>query len=432
MKKVFVLWSIFLQISMSQNTPPDSIKQLNEITVTYHANKLTPVTYQDITNYEIEQKSIGQEPSFLFSTTPSIISHSDGGHTQGYSYFTLRGIDQTRINITFDGVPLNDPADQAFYFSNYPDILNSVNKIQIQRGVGTSKNGTASYAGSIALFSKKLHDLTQFKFGAGYGSYNTLRVFGSYNSGIKNKKGIYIRVSKVKSDGFKQHSSNNGQSLFLSTGLFLNKSMWKLNLLAGNQKNELSWMAVSEEEVNCDRTTNANSEFEKDNFSQILLQIQNIFTLNKKHTIQSSIYYTLADGWWDFDFPNYLGHPSTEEDIFNYKIQSNLIGLFSNYTQQYARLKAITGLHINTYQNAFKESHKLSGNIWDKNTKYKDELSVFQKIEYRVNKLLLFGDIQYRKAWFDYDGNMRFKPISWDFINPKIGLSYERFQNYYL
>ena len=188
-------------------------------------------------------------------------------------------------------------------------------------------------------------------------------------------------------------------------------------------------MAVTEEEINCDRTTNSNSEFEKDNFSQILLQIQNTFNPNKQHKLQSSIYYTLADGWWDFDFPNYLGQSSTEADIFNYEIKSNLIGLYSNYTYHHDQLKLTTGLHTNTYLNKFTESHKLSENIWEKNTKYKDEISAFQKIEYTINNLLFFGDIQFRKSWFDYNGNINFNTISWNFINPKIGISYNGLSN---
>ena len=158
MKKIFLLLICITNISISQNIfQTDSINQLLEINATYYAQKQTPITHQNIKLEDIQKQSIGQEPAFIFANTPSIIAYADGGHSQGYSYFTLRGIDQTRINITLDGVPLNDPADQAFYFSNYADILNSISKIQIQRGVGVSKNGNASYAGSIELFSPNLN-----------------------------------------------------------------------------------------------------------------------------------------------------------------------------------------------------------------------------------------------------------------------------------
>ena len=430
MKKTLFLCLGIFSLSLAQEKPKlDSISQLQEVEIIYKAHKLSPITYQNISRPEIEELSIGQEPALFFSNTPSIISHSDAGHTQGYSYFTLRGIDQTRINITLDGVPLNDPADQAFYFSNYADILNSIDKIQIQRGVGTSKNGTASYAGSIELSTPNLYNNEKIELGLGYGSFNTLRTYGIYNSGIKNKNGLYVRISKIYSDGFKQHASNNSQSLFLSGGRFGDLATWKVNLLAGNQKNGLAWMPVSEDEINCDRTTNANSEFEKDDFSQMLVQVQNTLTPNMNNTIKSSIYYSLADGWWDFDFPNYLGEESNTEDISRNALTSNLIGFYSNYKFQNEKFNLTSGLHLNTYSNAFTESHMSSGQVWNKNTKYKQEISVFQKAEYKIKNLLISGDIQYRTSLFNYEGDVNFNEMNWSFINPKFGLSYINSEN---
>ena len=165
----------------------DSINPLDEVIITYQADKLTPITFQNINAQLITAKSTGQEPSFLLSETPSVTNYSDAGNSQGYSYFRLRGIDQTRINMTLDGVPLNEPEDQGAYFSNYPDMLNSVSKIQIQRGVGTTKNGVASYGGSIQLFSPNLRDSTNTTFGLSYGSFNSLRAFAAFNSGIKKR-----------------------------------------------------------------------------------------------------------------------------------------------------------------------------------------------------------------------------------------------------
>ena len=425
MKKILSLLICIANISISQNIfQTDSINQLTEINATYYAQHQTPITHQNIKLEDIQKKSIGQEPAFIFANTPSIIAYADGGHSQGYSYFTLRGIDQTRINITLDGMPLNDPADQAFYFSNYADILNSISKIQIQRGVGVSKNGNASYAGSIELFSPQLNNNNK-EIGIGYGSYNTLRAYGTYNTSLNNKS-LHLRVSQIYSDGFKQHSTNNSKSIFLSGGWMRDKSMWKINLLSGNQKNDLAWMAVSENEINCDRTTNSNSEYEKDDFSQSLFQIQNKFSPNNQIMLHSSIYTTLASGWWDFDLPNFLGsdNSSSIEDISRNTINSQLIGLYSNFSYKSKRLTSITGFHGNTYKNKFEESHMCSEEIWNKNTKNKSEISVFQKLEYKLNNFLIMGDIQFRHSLFNYTSSLYFEPISWSFINPKIGLSY--------
>ena len=327
---VFPLLS-FGQLEAQDTLRIDTLQTLQEVIVTYQADKQTPISFQNIYSKDIKAKSTGQEPSFLLAETPSITNYSDAGNSQGYSYFRLRGIDQTRINMTLDGVPLNEPEDQGAYFSNYPDILNSVSKIQIQRGVGTSKNGVASYGGSVQLFSPNLTESTKTTFGLGYGSFNSLRVFGEYNSGIKNKKALYVRASQIYSAGYKYHSSNNSQSVFLSGGLFHKKSIWKLNFLLGHQQNDMAWLGVSDSLIAIDRRTNANSQQEKDRFFQTLTQLKNSWQIGKSSSLETSIYHTFLKGNYGFDFNNFLGLPSTEE-LYNYAFESNLVGFFSNYT----------------------------------------------------------------------------------------------------
>jgi iron complex outermembrane receptor protein len=399
----------------------DTIKQLDEVIIIYQADKLTPITYQNINSKELKAKSTGQEPSFILSETPSITNYSDGGNSQGYAYFRLRGIDQTRINLTLDGVPLNEPEDQGAYFSNYPDILNSVSRIQIQRGVGTSKNGAASYAGSVQLFSPNLRDSTKTTFGLGYGSFNSLRAFGEYNSGIKNKKAIYVRASQVYSDGYKYHSSNNSQSIFVSSGLFYDKSTWKLNVLAGQQKNKMAWLGVADSLINIDRRSNANSKQEKDKFFQSLVQLQNFWQINQSSFLQSSVYYTFLNGNYDFDFNNFLGLAPTEE-LYNYAFQSNLLGFYSNYSFSKKKFNLKTGVHGNIYNRKHTGSEKSLGELYQ-NTGFKNEASVFTKADYSIKWLSIFADIQYRYVNFDYAGQVSLQKLNWSFLNPKAGLS---------
>lgn len=325
--------------------------------------------------------------------------------------------------MTLDGIPLNEPEDQGAYFSNYPDILNSVSKIQIQRGVGTSKNGVASYGGSVQLFSPNLADSTKTTFGLGYGSFNSLRAFGEYKSGIKNKKALYVRASQIYSDGYKYHSSNNSQSVFLCGGLFHNKSIWKLNFLAGYQQNDMAWLGVSDSLIDIDRRTNANSKQEKDRFFQTLTQLQNKWLINDYSSLQSSIYYTYLNGNYDFDLNNFLGFPSTEE-LYNYAFQSHFIGFFSNYNYLKNRFNLTTGLDGNIYSRQHTGSEISLGQLYQ-NTGYKNEMSVFTKVDYTHKRLTLFADIQYRYVNFDYKGSVTLQTLDWHFINPKAGLSVE-------
>lgn len=430
MTKYFILFLLTIltcrQLKAQDTLRLDTTTTLKEVIITYQADKLTPITFQNISSKDLKTKSTGQEPSFLLSETPSITNYSDAGNSQGYSYFRLRGIDQTRINMTLDGVPLNEPEDQGAYFSNYPDILNSVSKIQIQRGVGTSKNGVASYGGSVQLFSPNLYDSTKTTFGLGYGSFNSLRAFGEYNSGVKSRKALYVRASQIYSDGYKYNSSNNSQSVYISSGLFYDKSTWKMNLLAGHQQNQLAWLGVSDSLISIDRQTNANKN-ERDQFTQCLAQLQNNWRPNNSSSVQSSVYYTFLKGNYDFNWNNFLGLPTTVE-LYNYAFQSNLIGFFSNYTFSKKHFNWTTGIHGNAYDRQHIGSEKTLGQLY-KNTGYKNEASVFTKADYTFKRLTFFADIQYRYSSFDYQGTVALDKMQWNFINPKAGLSVEVKQN---
>lgn len=418
----FFFYSVLLNAQETNSS--DSLQNLKEVIFTYQADKHTPVTFQNIRAKEVKLRLTGQEPSFLLTETPSITNFSDAGSSQGYSYFRMRGIDQTRINITLDGVPLNEPEDQGAYFSNLPDLFNSVSQIQLQRGVSTSKNGMASYAGSIQLFSPDLTDSSGLVGGIGWGSFNSMRVFGEYKSGLKNKKAIYLRASHIQSDGYKYHSDNNSQSIFLSTGLFKDKSLWKLNLVAGNQRNGLAWIGVADSLISRDRKTNANSQQEKDRFFQLMTQVQNGVQFNKYAALRSSVYYSFLTGSYDFDLNNFLGLPSTSE-LYRYAVQSNLLGFFSNFSYSKNRAKLTLGIHGNSYNRQHTGSEKLLGQLYQ-NTGNKNELSGFVKGELAHSSFRFFTDMQYRFVQFNYTGSVPMQALKWQFLNPKIGMSWIR------
>jgi iron complex outermembrane recepter protein len=425
MNKFYIILSLlFLSSTTKAQRNVDLLAKtdtLQGVFVIYQAEKSTPITFLNINTKQLDEKSVGQEPSTLLSETPSITAYFDAGNTQGYSYFRLRGIDQTRINVTFDGVPLNEPEDQGAYFSNYPDLLNSVSKIQIQRGVGTSKNGMASYGGSVQLFSPDLSEKSQRTLGVGYGSFNSFRGFGEYNSDLKNGKNLYVRASKVYADGYKYHSSNDAHSLFVSHVFLHKKSSWKTNFLLGQQRNKLAWLGVSDSLISIDKRTNTNSN-EKDKFNQGLAQIQHFYQINNHFSVQSSAYYVFLKGSYDFDFNNFIGQPSTNE-LYNYAFKSNLLGLFSNLIYTNKNLNWTSGIHANTYNRQHIGSEKTLGKLYE-NTGFKKDISLFSKVDYKLNQLTFFSDIQYRHADFEYKGTAKMDKINWNFLNPKIGLSY--------
>jgi iron complex outermembrane receptor protein len=423
---IYIVSGLLLPLSASaQNAvgnSGDSSRQLREVMVTYQAGKATPVTYQNLNMKVLDEKNTGQEPSFLLSETPSITVYSDAGNMQGYSYYRLRGMDQTRINTTLDGMPLNEPEDQGAYFSNYPDILNSISRLQIQRGVGTSKNGAASYAGSVQLFSPDAADTAHTTLGAGYGSYNSFRVFAGHQGAVSNRKSLYLRASQVYTDGYKYHAYNNSQSVFLSGGLYHDKSTWKINMLAGHQQNGMAWLGVADSLIQKDRRSNANTRDEKDRFFQGLLQLQHIWRPTLHATLSSSLYYTYLKGNYDFDLNNYLGL-APDGNLFNYGFRSHFAGFFSNYTLTYDRLKWTSGVHGNGYTRRHTGTDKQAGELYQNNG-HKNEISAFSKLEYALHRLTLYADLQYRYSTFDYKGNVAFQKMDWHFLNPKAGASF--------
>lgn len=131
----------------------DSGQQIERVLVkAIRAGDLAPISQKTITRDVITQRAVGQDPPMLLQgASPSLTAHTETGTLWGYSYLRLRGVDQTRINITLDGVPLNDMEDQVLYFADLPDLMASVQSVQVQRGVGTSTAGTASYLSLIHI-----------------------------------------------------------------------------------------------------------------------------------------------------------------------------------------------------------------------------------------------------------------------------------------
>src|SRR5690606_32980130 len=158
-------------------------------------------------------------------------------------------------------------------------------------------------------------------------------------------KGVYVRASQLHSDGYKNHSANNSQSVFYSGGIFKENHSWKVNGFVGQQKNELAWLGVSESQIKEDPRSNPSTQ-ENDRFLQALLQLQNTQYLSEYGKIQSSLYYNYLEGNYDFDLNVFSGLPPTDE-LYNYALYSHLIGGFSNYTYQKNNVDFVAGVHAN-------------------------------------------------------------------------------------
>ena len=169
----YIFLFFFISNSVLSQTKEDSTlikRNIEQVNINaLRASENTPMTFTNISKNKIEEQNLGQDIPYLLWNTTSIVTTSDAGSGIGYTGFRLRGTDQTRINVTINGVPLNDPESQGVWWVNMPDFASSIENIQIQRGVGTSTNGASAFGASVNLktngFKKKPYSLTNNTIG---------------------------------------------------------------------------------------------------------------------------------------------------------------------------------------------------------------------------------------------------------------------------
>lgn len=420
MRKTIIILCLLIggKVFSQEKIDTNKIDQLDRVIVMgIRGDKKTPITQKTISKKEISQFYQGQEIPILLDKNPSITSQSDGGHVQGYTYFRIRGIDQTRINMTLNGAPLNEPEDQGVYTSNYPGFTNVIQSIQIQRGVGTSSNGVSSYGGSISFLSQSgLNKSSELDIGCG--SFNTKRINFSNSTGLNKKNfALFTNISAYSSDGYRYNSGGNGYSLFISGGYYKNFNILKFTTFTGRSINQMAWLAVSENDIKHDRRTNYNKGDANDKFNQTFGQLQWTKILNKYSKFSSNIFYNRLDGSYDY-------FRSGKRSLF---LGSNFYGIISNYSIIKKNIKFNFGISLNTYDRKHDNKDQYI------NKGIKNELSSFTKLSYDIQKVTFFGDAQYRYTNFKYYGDVKLNKLEWNFFNPKAGIIYtkNKFLNYY-
>ena len=411
-------------LSFANTTPAnDTIAHtLDEISVVsfYRVNLRTGTT---LSREDITIQNKGQEPSFIMARMPSIFAYSDTGNEYGYSYFRMRGMDQTRINITLDGMPLNDGEDMGVYFSNFPDLLSSMHSIKVENGASIANNGAAGYAGSVNFESINLEQDTTSNAYVGYGSFNTLKVGTEYNTGRKGNFAGHFKATHQQSDGYREHAYNNAQSVFVKLGWYIN-SRHKLDLLSfvGQSRNGMAWIGTQADILEQNPQANGCSETEIDHYIQNINKLQYQGILSDNISLTAAAYYNYADGYYTFDVDNYMlkvydptwqatGEIDRYDQRFHY-IGGNVAAKF-----HLNPIELTTGINASTFNRQHIGSNNLQeALLWD-NTGYKNDISAFVKGSYTIQRLTIGANIQYRHADFSYKGDTPFERIDWDFLN---------------
>ena len=434
------LWAVGLVLWGSANVFAQSDRdstavKLEEVSINaVRATLDEPVTATTVTKESIESVYNGQDGAFLLERlSPAILSYTESGTSlSNYGQMRLRGIDQTRINITLNGVPLNDMIDQGVFFSNFIDFGNGLESVQIQRGVGTSTNGVASYAGSVNFESPAL--ARSDSYGAiqlTAGSFNTFKASGEVATGLQdNSTSFYARISHIESDGYRYNTSTNANSIFFSGAWFAEKHSLKFTGFAGRSQNGLAYVPVSLTDIQLDPRTNYLSENDIDDFGQWLSQLQHTWRLSDRQFLATTLYVGGAGG----DFP-YGYTDSTGFHQINYPLYNNHIGLLSNYTfhSQDGRTKLNFGVHGYTFRRRNVEYIIPDrANPYYDDRSQKDEIALFAKWNRKAGKWQVMADVQLRSLVLSLTPDDNFLgsviPVpdrNYVFLNPKIGFSYD-------
>ena len=401
----------------------DSVRSVEGVLVrAIRANEQAPISQTTIGRAAITQRHFGQDvPMLLMNAAPSMTSHTETGTSWGYSYLRLRGIDQTRINITLDGVPLNDMEDQVLYFANLADLMSNVQSVQVQRGVGTSTAGTASFAGSV-----NFETMPVARADAGgdvqlqMGSFGAQRVSASFNSGLTDSKfAVYGRASALRTNGYRDHSGVLGRSAFVGAGWFGARDVVKLTTLVGLLADTLSYTGATLAQLKTNRRYNPLQPDERDKFGQQMVSLAYTRALQDGGSVSTTVYRNSASGNYD-----YIALP----DRYRFNLAHTWYGVTSAYNVERGALRMNTGINANTYQRAHRGYFQPSTTLYD-NTGHKQDASAFAKLSLDAGKARWFADLQGRYATFRYqpDANAGIdaRSIDWMFFNPKAGVTYQ-------
>jgi len=428
----------------------------------------SPITKSVITREEIQDQNLGQDLPYLMALTPSLVTSSDAGAGVGYTNFRIRGTDLNRINITFNGIPVNDAESHGVWWVDMPDFASSVDNIQIQRGVGTSTLGGGAFGATINLQTLGLNKKPYVELTNSYGSFNTVKNSVSFGTGlIGNHFTLDGRLSRITSDGYIDRASSDLKSFYVSGSYYSGKSIIKLNISSGIEKTYQAWDGVLEDSLKTHRTfndlglyTDAQGKLQAynnqtDNYQLTHFQLLFSHSFSPTLNFNAALHYSPGKGYYEEYKENQpvrkysLIDPSQKDTTTNLVRRKWLDNAFYGVTWSLNYTKNSLNIILGGGANQYFGKH-YGRVIW---TQYnitdqpdhpyyysdgtKNDVNFFAKSMYSLNdKLAVFGDLQYRYIRHTIKG-MSDDPnddgsnvdISqehhYSFFNPKAGLTYK-------
>ena len=275
--------------------------QTIEVTATRASEGKSPVTFSNITKGELEDRYTVSDIPMLLDDLPGVYAYSLTGDNLGYSFLKIRGFDQSRVGVMINDIPLNDPEDQQVYWVDHPDLAESVEDIQIQRGVGSSIYGPSTFGGSVNINTKNFSSRREIKITFGGGSFNTHKVMAEYQSGlVQNTYGFYGRISRITSDGYRRYSSSDLLAYFLGIERYDKDMITRLNVFNGHERTHPDWDGIPANILTVDRRYKKETyENAVDDFTQPQVQVMNDWQLSNYLNLSNTFYFIHGQGYYE-------------------------------------------------------------------------------------------------------------------------------------
>lgn len=428
---------------------------INEVTVSgTRIEENTPTTYTTIEKEEIEKNNLGQDIPYLLQQSPSMVVTSDAGAGVGYTYMRIRGTDASRINVTINGIPVNDAESHGVFFVNMPDFASSIESVDIQRGAGTSTNGVGAFGASVNLYTDFRSETPYGEVNNSIGSFGTIRNTVKFGTGVMNKKFSFEgRLSNIQSDGFVDRASSDLQSYFFSGQYASGKNNLKFITFSGKETTYQAWGGIPKDSLETNRTFNPYTyENEVDDYQQTHYQLFYDRKINRKLFLNTALHYTKGAGYFEQfregdDMSTYGIDPLftstdtiTTTDLIRRRWLDNYFfgGIFTLKYRPNSKIQTILGGGYNFYDgDHFGELiwARYANNLdirdrYYENNATKTDGNIYSKTNVQVSKKLnAFLDLQIRQINYDFlgfDNQLRNvqQEANFLFFNPKVGASY--------
>lgn len=473
-----LLFVLVFSSAFSQEKKKDSTKveKLEEVVVkASRANSNLPITFSQITKKEIEKVNLGQDIPVLLNFLPSVVSTTFDGTGIGYTDIRIRGADNSRINVTLNGIPYNDADSQTVFWVNLQDFASSVENIQVQRGVGTSTNGAGAFGASINVLTESDSEEPYAEIANSYGSFNSRKHTVKFGTGLLNNHFAFSgRLSRIESDGYIDRAFSDLSSYFLNGVYKTENTLIKALVFGGEEITGLSFAGVDAATLVTDRRFNADGLFfdrdgnqqfyedQTDNYKQDHYQLHLTHKFNADWTGNVSLHYTYGRGF----FEQYID----DQAFFNPEFSGNLefyrLPSFTLNGELVESADLITRSHLNSdfYGTVFSLNYKknkldaIFGGGWNRydgeqfgeiiasdisplpsiptrffdNDSDKKDFNVYAKATFQVNNQLSFyADAQIRNIDYKAGGSLFNPGVNLDvdenytFFNPKAGLTFK-------